>query len=232
MLKDKTLNPIKEVVNLTHLSVENFFTCPVYVIERPDFIDSVSKISEEYLCKAKEKQTINEIYPVVMSENFAYDKRIAPFAEFVGSTSWNIMDSQGYSMNDKAMVFTEMWTQEHHKHSAMEQHIHGGGAYIVGFYFLEAPENCSRVMFHDPRVGKTQIDLPQTDINKATIASQIINFQPKPGLLIFTNSWLAHSFSRHAADTPIKFIHFNLAVEYTAQQPQTYSDTKTNVEII
>jgi len=31
-------------------------------------------------------------------------------------------------------------------------------------------------------------------------------------MMIFANSWLAHSFTRHAADLPIKFVHFNLAV--------------------
>jgi hypothetical protein len=40
----------------------------------------------------------------------------------------------------------------------------------------------------------------------------MVNFQPNPGLLIFANSWLPHSFSKHASDEPIKFVHFNLTV--------------------
>jgi hypothetical protein len=44
----------------------------------------------------------------------------------------------------------------------------------------------------------------------------MINFEPKPGLMIFTNAWLAHAFTRHAADKPIKFVHFNLAVQMAA----------------
>ena len=46
----------------------------------------------------------------------------------------------------------------------------------------------------------------------ATPASKMINFTPKPGMMIFANSWLAHSFTRHAAELPIKFVHFNLTV--------------------
>jgi len=83
----------------------------------------------------------------------------------------------------------------------------------VGFYFLEVPQDASRVVFHDPRVGKAMIDLPETDMNQATIASKMINFEAKPGLMIFANAWLAHSFTRHASDKPIKFVHFNLAVQ-------------------
>ena len=109
------------------------------------------------------------------------------------------------------MQFTEMWTQEHHKHSAMDAHVHAG-AHVVGFYFLEAPDNCSQVVFHDPRAGKVQVDLPEQDMRAATPASKTINFTPKPGLMIFSNAWLAHSLTRHAANMPIKFVHFNLTV--------------------
>jgi hypothetical protein len=46
----------------------------------------------------------------------------------------------------------------------------------------------------------------------ATAASKMINFTPKPGMMIFANSWLSHSFTRRAAEKPIKFVHFNLTV--------------------
>jgi uncharacterized protein (TIGR02466 family) len=203
------------------LGVAYHFPCPIYLIEKPEFLDAVNAVSEESLAKRRAEQgELNEIYPVLMSDSYFNDPRVAPFAEFVGQTAWNIMREQGYAMDNFLMGFTEMWTQEHHKHSAMDQHIHGYGAQIVGFYFLEAPEGSSRVVFHDPRASKLPIDLPEADMTKATIASKMINFEPKPGLLIFANAWLAHAFTRHAADTPIKFVHFNLNAEM-AQQPKT-----------
>lgn len=208
----KAAESVAEVVLQTQLQVAYHFPCPIYLIERPDFLEAVSAVSEEGLAAQRKAQDLNEIYPVVMSGNFFADPRMAGFSEFVGATAWNILNEQGYAMQDKAVQFTEMWTQEHHKHSAMDQHVHGFGSQIVGFYFLETPENCSRVVFHDPRAAKVQIDLPEQDMNMATPASKMINFTPKPGLMIFANSWLAHSFTRHAADLPIKFVHFNLTV--------------------
>ena len=203
------------------LNVAHHFPCPIYLIEKPEFLDAVNAVSEESLAKRRAGQgELNEIYPVLMSDNYFNDPRVAQFAEFVGETAWNILNGQGYAMNNFLMSFSEMWTQEHHKHSAMDQHIHGYGAQIVGFYFLEAPEGSSRVVFHDPRASKLPIDLPEADMTKATIASKMINFEPKPGLLIFANAWLAHSFTRHAADSPIKFVHFNLNVQM-ADQPKT-----------
>jgi uncharacterized protein (TIGR02466 family) len=213
----KAAESVAQVVQNTQLQVAYHFPCPIYIIERPDFLEVVNTVSEEALDVAKKAQTLNEIYPVHMTGSYFGDPRMAGFSEFVGATAWNILNEQGYAMSDKAVSFTEMWTQEHHKHSAMDAHVHGFGSQIVGFYFLETPEDCSRVVFHDPRAAKVQIDLPEQDMSAATPASKAINFTPKPGMMIFANSWLSLSFTRHAADLPSKFVHFNLTVIH---QPQ------------
>jgi uncharacterized protein (TIGR02466 family) len=213
----KAANSVAEVVLQTQLQVAHQFPSPIYIIERPDFLDLVKPVSEEALEVQRKQRSLDEIYPVYMTRNYFDDLRIKGFSEFIGATAWNILNEQGYAMGDKGVQFTEMWTQEHHKHSAMDAHVHGYGSQIVGFYFLETPEDCSRVVFHDPRAAKVQIDLPEQDINMATLASKMINFEPKPGMMIFANSWLAHSFTRHAAELPIKFVHFNLTVIH---QPQ------------
>lgn len=191
-----------------------YFGAPIYTVERPDFLAAVSAVSEELL--AKQEKAVDEIYPAIMSGSYYDDPRVLEFAQFIGMSAWSILAEQGYEMDNKNVTFTEMWTQEHHKHSAMEQHTHGYGAQIVGFYFLDVPEGSSRVVFHDPRIAKTMIDLPQGDVSQATVASSMINFEPKPGLMIFSNAWLAHSFTRHASKKPIKFVHFNLAVQQNA----------------
>lgn len=214
----KAAESVAEVVLQTQLQVAYHFPCPIYLIERPDFLEAVSIVSEENFAVSRKTQKLNEIYPVITSGNYFGDPRMARFSEFVGATAWNILNEQGYAMQDKVAQFTEMWSQEHHKHSGMDAHTHGYGSQIVGFYFLETPENCSNIVFHDPRAAKVQIDLPEQDVGIATPASKMINFTPKPGMMIFANSWLAHSFTRHAADKPIKFVHFNLTVISAPQQ--------------
>ena len=224
----KAAESVAQVVLQTQLQVAYHFPCPIYITERPDFLEVVNTVSEEALEVQRKKRDLNEIYPVYMTGSYFDDFRMAGFSEFVGATAWNILNDQGYAMQDKAVQFMEMWTQEHHKHSAMDAHVHGYGSQIVGFYFLETPEGGSNIVFHDPRAGKVQIDLPEQDTSIATPASKMINFTPKPGMMIFANSWLSHSFTRHAADLPIKFVHFNLAV---IQQPQT-CDIPPAAEII
>jgi uncharacterized protein (TIGR02466 family) len=214
----KAAESVAEVIQNTQLQVAYHFPCPIYIIERPDFLDVVNTVSEEGLEVARKARDLNEIYPLYMTGNYFADPRMDGFSEFVGATAWNILNEQGYAMQNMAVQFTEMWTQEHHKHSAMDAHVHGYGSQIVGFYFLETPEGGSNVVFHDPRAAKVQIDLPEQDMSAATPASKMINFTPKPGMMIFANSWLSHSFTRHAAELPIKFVHFNLTV---IQAPQT-----------
>ena len=214
----KAAESVAQVVQNTQLQVAYHFPCPIYIIERPDFLKTLNSVSEEALEVQRKERKLDEIYPLYMTGNYFGDLRMAGFSEFVGATAWNILNEQGYAMQDKAVQFTEMWTQEHHKHSAMDAHVHGYGSQITGFYFLETPEGGSNVVFHDPRAAKVQIDLPEQDMSMATPASKMINFTPKPGMMIFANSWLSHSFTRHAADLPIKFVHFNLTVIPAPQQ--------------
>lgn len=196
----------------------------VYTIQNYDFLYSVNQVSEETLSVERNKQDLNSIYPVLMSGNYSNDSRIENFSKFITNTSHEILDRQGYNMSNFSMVFTEMWTQEHHKMSGMEQHIHGFGSQISGLYFLEVPEQSSHLIFYDPRPGKVQINLPEKDIHSASIASQMINFKPEQGLMILFNSWLPHSFSRHVSDTPIKFVHFNLSV--------MFNNSNSDVEVV
>ena len=194
-----------------------YFPSGVYVIEKPEFLKDARDACKKAVAKQKKEKKLDEIYPVYMTENLYEYDGMKEVSNYIAQTAWNILSDQGYAMDNYSTVFTEFWCQEHYKHSAMEQHIHGYGSQIVGFYFTEAPENCSRVVFFDPRAGKVQINIPERDPNVATSGSNMINFIPKPGMMIFTNAWLAHAFTRHAADEPIQFIHFNLSI--AAAQP-------------
>jgi len=209
-----------------------YFASAVYQAYKPEFLDSLNKLCDEYLETTKKQQgELNEIYPVYMTDNFATDARIADFANYILGAAWTALESQGYAMNDFTTYFSEVWCQEHYKHSAMEQHVHGFGAQIVGFYFLDCPEKSPSVVFHDPKTAKIQLNLPETDITQATMASNMINYTPKPGLFLFTNAYVPHQFTRHADDKPVRFIHFNITALYN-QQSNTTENIQNNVEIV
>lgn len=221
---------------MTTNSAENFediwlkqsiFASSVYQIDKPGFLSVANEVAREYIEKSQSQEELNPDYPAYMTENIV-DSRMLPFGNYVAQTGWNILKDQGHEVDNLRAYFSAMWCQEHHKHSMMEQHVHADGSQIVGFYFLNAPQGSSRVLFHHPCPAKVQINLPEADINELSDASIVMNIVPTPGLLVFSNSWIPHSFTRNTSDEPLRFIHFNISVtKYTPRD-----DSAPDAEII
>lgn len=196
----------------------HYFPTIIYTAKKPEFLKDAKEACRKAVNKKKKETSLDEIYPVYMTENLFQYEGMDKLNSYIAQTAWDILNEQGYDMNNFQTVFTEFWCQEYQKTADMRQHVHSYDSQIVGFYFVETPKDCSKVIFHDPRPGKVQISLPEANSTNATPASVMINFQPEEGMLIFTNSWLSHSFSRHYSNKPIRFIHFNLTVK---EMPQT-----------
>jgi hypothetical protein len=207
----------------TQLSTVGYFQTPVYKAEKPEYLDSVRTVITEKLNEVKKSRKMHPLYPVLQTDNMFSDARIKEFVDNVGATAWNILDGQGYAMDNMTVYFQEMWGQEHHKHSLHEEHVHGAGCQLVGFYFLDTPEDCCRLVIHDPRPAKRLVNLPEKNVSNVTIGSTAINFAPRPGDLFFVPSWAPHSFGRHGNKKPLRFIHFTIGVSY--QQPTVDVDT-------
>lgn len=192
----------------------HYFATPVYIAKKPEFLETVSLIANEKLQEAliHNDNKIDEVFPFIMSTSMLDDPRIADFATYIAESSWAILAEQGYAMDGFHTFFTEMWCQQHEYSSSMDYHAHGG-SHIVGFYFLETPENCPRAIIHDPRPSRLMLPLPELDTNQATLASGMINFKPEPGMVIFAPAYLPHSFGRNASKQPFKFVHFNIGVQ-------------------
>lgn len=189
------------------------FPSTVYMIDVPQYVDAVYNVAKEYLKKVEDGKALDEVYPVFHTEDFSADQRIKDFTSYTAQVAFDILSNQGYAMDDKRTYFSLMWMQDHHRNSQMEQHVHNMGAQIVGFYFLDCPENCSKLILHDPRAGKVQINLPKKNPNEYSEADEMIVFEAKKGRLFFSNAWMPHSFTRHNSDQPIRFVHFNINVE-------------------
>lgn len=222
--RNKINNFSQKTQKVKEIKLESYqyFPSTIYAADISEFLNITKKVSDEFL--RKNTDTINEIYPVKMTENLFIDPRLEEFNAVILNLGWDILNSQGYDMSSSRVVFSGMWTQQHHKYSLMEQHLHNGDQ-LVGFYFLRTPENCSKPVFYDPRPSKVITDLPETNLNEITHASSIVNFSPSPGRLFITNTYLPHSFTKNASDNPTEFIHFNMrVVPYILEQ--------NNVEII
>jgi hypothetical protein len=182
-----------------------YFASPVYSIKKPEFLNVARKASKEAL---KTHGAINPIYP--MAQGSLFDStELLPFFEYALNTAWNLLSDQGYQMEGLSTYLTEAWVQEHHKSSSMEYHSHGD-CDLVGFYVLECPKDAPRLVIHDPRSMQTASNLPEADLSKITTATKMVNFTLEPGTLMFTPSWLAHSFTRNPSVKPFTFVHLNI----------------------
>ena len=190
----------------------HYFSSVIYTIDKPDFLNSVQDVATDALNATKQTQSLNDAYPMIMSPSMVGDARIKDFEQFIAQASWAILDGQGYSVDNLGAYVSEMWAQEHLKYSGMEQHVHSEGVVLSGFYFLNAPEGGQMVEIHDPRPGKVQASLKIKDLSQVKEANNSLFIKPKAGLLVISNSWLPHSFTRNTTNTPCKFIHFNVSL--------------------
>lgn len=190
------------------LQTYQYFPSLIYSINLEEFLDITSEVSEEYF---DDNIEVDEVYPVKMSGSLENDPRLQDFCSIILNLGWDILNEQGYDMDNFRVVFSSMWTQQHNKYSSMEQHVHNGDQ-LVGFYILKAPKGASRPVFYDPRPAKVITDLPEKQSNSINAATSVINFDPVPGKMFITNTYLPHSFTRNSSDEPTEFIHFNLRV--------------------
>ena len=128
----------------------------------------------------------------------------------IRSTAKNILESQGFDMFNHAMKYTEMWVQEFSRKGGgnHDTHVHYN-THVTGFYFLKASEKTSRPIFEDPRAGNLMNLLPQKDTAKITYASHQVNYDVKPGRMIFFPSYLPHMYTADMGYEPFRFIHWN-----------------------
>lgn len=195
------------------------FVSVMYTIDKPEFLQDVKEAADNALALAEQERPINATYPMVMSGSLSGLPKTAALEQFIAQAGWTVLDNQGYDMALFNTVVSEFWAQKHLHFSGMEQHVHPYGVLLSGFYFLECPDGGSMVELHDPRPGKVQASLPIKDTSIIREANNSVYVKPSPGLLLISNSWLPHSFTRNTSTEPVKFIHFNISVMSAQQGP-------------
>ncbi|NBS75134.1 MAG: hypothetical protein EBT78_18380 [Betaproteobacteria bacterium] len=205
-----------------------YFSTPVYVVKKPEFLEVVRSVSGRYEKASKaRKKTAN--YVNLMTASFSHEPELKDFSQYISQTAWNILSSQGFKMDQLVTYFTEMWTQEHNRLSSMNLHVHGNNSQISVFYFFEVPEKACKLVIHDPRPGKVIINLPEKKSSDITMGSHQVVFTPQVGALIFINAWVPHSLSKNLSNKSMKFVHMNLSVAINPDAPKKAEKT---VEVI
>jgi uncharacterized protein (TIGR02466 family) len=201
-----------------------YFSSPIYSIEIPEWVDHANKVCDKYIkdarknnvkvIKEREKKLGKKIGDHGMSyhsKSLVGDPDLKELQEYIGVTSWNVLDHMGYDLTNYELFWTEFWVQEfgdkgggHH-----EGHIHYD-SHISGFYFLKCSDKTSMPVFHDPRPAKLMTQLPLKNETEITLGAHQIHYKPKPGTMMFFPSYMEHQYVVDNGVEPFRFLHFNL----------------------
>lgn len=195
-------------------TVWEYFKSPLYLIEKPEWLSHINNVCNSYIDEQKTIAKKNTSY--LKEHEYSYqstslfnEKKLYEFSNYILQSSYNILDNQGYDLTNYNLLFEDIWVQEFSDKGHHNSHIHTE-SHISGFYFLKCSENTSYPVFTDPRSAAVITSLPQKNINNITFATRDFSYKPKPGTLIFFNSYLPHQFNVQDSKDTFRFIHFNI----------------------
>ena len=196
----------------------DYFKTPIWVEDRPEYLKSLIRHSNEYI-KAAKKMDFNKEYikkfgdfgTSYHSTPLTIDNNFLDFRKYVGQKSWDFLNEQGFDMEQYSVMFSEMWVQEFSKkggghHSA---HIHYN-QHVSGFYFLKCSDKTSYPIFHEPRTGARATKLKMRPSETILNGNDLVHFRPKPGNLVIFPGYLEHEFVVDHGIEPFRFIHWNI----------------------
>ena len=211
-----------ELIFPKELSREDYFKCPVWAADAPQFVDTLNKACDSYIETAEKnlKEAIDkrnkkygdkgDMCHVFHSTSLIGDPNFKDLLNYVMATSHNLLLEMGFDLTHHQIFATEMWVQEFAKdgggHHTLHTHWNG---HMSGFYFLKASEQTSKPIFEDPRAGNIMNLLPQKKPHRITYASHQINYDVRPGRMIFFPSYLPHQYMGDMGYEPFRFIHWN-----------------------
>ena len=220
--KKKRIKKPQPITYPQQLNREEYFKCPIWFGDAPEFVSEIDKASDKYIDEArknmqpsidkknKTNKTKGDLGSVYHSTTLIGDTNFKVLTDYIGATSHNLLLEMGFDMSGHQLFTTEMWVQEFAKsgggHHTLHTHWNG---HISGFYFLKASDKTSMPLFEDPRPGNIMNLLPELDKTKITYASSAVHYKVKPGRMIFFPSYMPHQYVVDLGIEPFRFIHWN-----------------------
>jgi len=213
---------IRKTTYPTQLTREDYFKCPIWFADEPQFVDNLNKASNKYIKHAKKtlqpeinkrnklNKTKGDLGSVYHSNTLIGDLDFLDLQNYIGATSHNLLIEMGFDISNYQLFTTEMWVQEFANNGGGHHtlHTHWNG-HISGFYFLKASDKTSMPLFEDPRAGNLMNLLPEADKTKVTYASTQVHYKVKPGRMMFFPSYMPHQYVVDMGVEPFRFIHWN-----------------------
>jgi uncharacterized protein (TIGR02466 family) len=209
---------------MKELKYENFFSTPIYRVEKPQWLSTINKACDPLLKKAKKDNDIlfkkrDKLYKIKKGDfgwthhtgSLVNLRGLEDLQYFIGESSNQLLKDMGYDTSKYILTITEFWAQEFSRLGAghHDAHCHYDN-HVSGFYFLKCSPRTSYPVFHDPRAGKLMAQLPMKNSKDLSSGVDHIHVTPSPGTFIMFPAYLTHQFTVDLGVDPFRFIHFNI----------------------
>ena len=128
-------------------------------------------------------------------DNLHEEPEFRELAELVLQASGELLDQQG--LIRKSHYITNMWATSTNKNFFHPLHNHPN-CYMSGILYVNAPENCGKLVFRDPRPGHSVLQYEYKEHNQHN--SNRHSVKPGKGVILFWPHWLEHMVDRHGND--------------------------------
>ena len=200
-------------MNKDKLETYNYFSTPIYSIDKPEWVSKIYKACDKYINEAykRDKKGKKDFGHSYHSGTMVGDKDFKELQDYIGATTHNLLNEWGCDVEQYKIYFTELWVQEFSKSGGghHDTHIHWDN-HMSGFYFLKCSEKTSYPVFHDPRPAAMITKLPMKNQSEVNYNTASVHIKPRPGTLVFFPAYVPHQFTVDDGSEPFRFIHFNL----------------------
>jgi uncharacterized protein (TIGR02466 family) len=122
----------------------------------------------------------------------------AEILEIIQGYAAFISQTKGYDPQHVLKV-TTMWSIINPPGGSNMAHVHPGGLWS-GVYYIQAPENCGRISFIDPRTANVmQAPVYDADRPRESDTKTKVFITPEAGKIVIFPSWLYHAVHRSRA---------------------------------
>ena len=136
--KKKRIKKPKPITYPQQLNREDYFKCPIWFGDAPEFVDEINKASDSYIDIAKKNmqpdidkrnktnKTKGDLGSVYHSTTLIGDSKFKVLTDYIGATSHNLLLEMGFDMSGHQLFTTEMWVQEFAKSGGGGRTASGG----------------------------------------------------------------------------------------------------------
>ena len=144
------------------------------------------------------------------------DEHFKSLSSAILHQSQEILD--GYGVIRDSHYITSMWGNIYDPNIAHAVHLHPN-SYLSGVIYLNAPENCGPIIFHDPRPASHMLEFSYHSYNIRNGKTLIEH--PEKGMMLIWPSWLSHGVENGKCQVEEKRISiaFNVMLKGTVDIP-------------